>query len=55
MHPLRHARHDLGDETLRVWVVFSYLIIYRPNTKPLQIVRVVHGARDMPSTMKEGE
>lgn len=53
-HPnLGHARDDLGDELLRAWVVFSYLIIYRPDTKPLQIVRVIHGARDMPSAMNE--
>jgi len=25
---------------------FSYLIVYRPDTDPLQISRVLHGARD---------
>ena len=44
-----HLREDLGDEALRVWVVYSYLIIYRPETNPLQIVRVVSGYRDVPN------
>ena len=42
-----HVRNDLSDETLRVWAVYSYLIIYRPDRKPLQVIRVVHGARDL--------
>jgi len=29
-------------------VVYSYLVIYRPETKPLQVVRVVSGYRDVP-------
>jgi plasmid stabilization system protein ParE len=43
-----HLRDDFADESLRVWAVFSYLIIYRPETKPVQILRVIHGARDVP-------
>jgi plasmid stabilization system protein ParE len=43
-----HVRDDLADESLRVWAVFSYLMIYRPETKPVQILRVIHGARDLP-------
>lgn len=42
-----HVREDLADETLRVWPVYSYLIIYRPETRPLQIIRVVSGYRDL--------
>ncbi len=32
MPGLGHARDDLADETLRVWTVHSYLVIYRPDT-----------------------
>jgi len=42
-----HVREDLADASLRVWPVFSYLIIYLPNTKPVQVIRVIHGARDL--------
>ncbi|MCA9227299.1 MAG: type II toxin-antitoxin system RelE/ParE family toxin [Planctomycetales bacterium] len=48
-----HTRDDLADESLRVWAVFSYLIVYRPETKPVQIIRVVHGARDVPRALDE--
>ena len=48
-HPLiGHQRADLttrGD--VLFWPVYSYLIVYRPNTKPLEIVRVLHGKRDV--------
>ena len=43
-----HLREDVTDEPLRFWSVYSYLIVYRPEEKPLQVVRVVHGARDLP-------
>ena len=42
-----HLRMEAGDDSLRFWSVYSYLIVYRPNTKPLEIVRVIHGARDL--------
>jgi antitoxin ParD1/3/4/toxin ParE1/3/4 len=48
-----HLREDVADEPLRFWSVFSYLIVYRPETRPLQIVRVVHGARDLESLFKD--
>lgn len=41
-----HYRDDLPDSTLRVWNVYSYVIVYRPNTTPLEVVRVVGGAQD---------
>jgi len=42
-----HVREDLADESLRVWRVFSFLVIYRPDTSPLHVIRVLHGARDL--------
>jgi antitoxin ParD1/3/4/toxin ParE1/3/4 len=47
-HPLLgHLREDLADEPLRFWPVYSYLIIYRAEKRPIQVVRVLHGARDV--------
>jgi plasmid stabilization system protein ParE len=42
-----HLRHDLAAESLRFWRVRSYLIIYRSEKRPVEIVRVLHGARDV--------
>ena len=42
-----HPRTDLADETLRVWPVHSYLIIYRPTPETVEILRVVSGFQDL--------
>lgn len=42
-----HIRSDLTREAVRFWPVFSYLVIYRSETNPLEIVRVLHGKRDV--------
>jgi plasmid stabilization system protein ParE len=41
-----HRRDELGS-AYRVWRVYSYLIVYRPDSSPLQIIRVVSGYRDL--------
>ena len=48
---LGHKRADLGPYALRVWHVDSYLIVYRDTKQPIEIVAVVHGARDVPSIL----
>ena len=48
-HPgLGHRREDLTEKPVLFWPVYSYLIIYSPATQPLEIVRVLHGAQDIP-------
>jgi plasmid stabilization system protein ParE len=42
-----HSREDLADGRHRFLLVYSYLIVYRYRTKPLQIIRVLHAARDV--------
>lgn len=39
-----HRRRDLTDENVRFFPVYSYLIVYRPKTKPLQIVSILQAA-----------
>ena len=41
-----HLRTDLAAEPLRFFAVWSYLVVYR-LTRPLEVVRVIHGARDV--------
>jgi toxin ParE1/3/4 len=46
-HPLSgEARPDLS-EGIRGFVVRPYLVLYRVREEDIQIVRVVHGARDI--------
>jgi antitoxin ParD1/3/4 len=42
-----HVRQDLADRRHRFFPAGSYLIVYRYQTKPLQIIRTLHAARDV--------
>lgn len=42
-----HSRKDLTPEAVKFYSVYSYLIVYRLETKPLQIVSILHGRRDV--------
>jgi antitoxin ParD1/3/4/toxin ParE1/3/4 len=55
MPGIGHVREDLVDidTALRFWPVYSYVIVYRAETKPLEVVRVLHGARDVQSLLGE--
>ena len=47
-------RKELTPLPVRFWVVqpySHYLIVYDPQKKPLQIIRILHGARDLPSLL----
>ena len=44
---LGHKRDDLTSLPVLFWPVWSYLVVYQADAKPLTIVRVLHGARDI--------
>jgi toxin ParE1/3/4 len=46
------ARPEIGPD-LRYWPVGSYLVFYRAEADQVTIVRVVHGARDLPDLFGE--
>jgi plasmid stabilization system protein ParE len=43
-----HLRSDLTSKPVRFWPVGSYLVIYRAESLPIEIVAVTQGARDVP-------
>jgi plasmid stabilization system protein ParE len=48
------VRRDLTTLPVRFWVVHpypNYLIVYDPEKRPLQIIRILHGARNLPSLL----
>ena len=55
--PLRgHAREDLTRHPLRFWTVQpypNYIIVYHPKTDPLQIIRILHGSRNITALLSE--
>jgi toxin ParE1/3/4 len=46
-----HTREELADRRHRFFLVYSYLIVYRFETQPLQVIRVLHAARDVQSIL----
>jgi toxin ParE1/3/4 len=47
-----HWRKNLTGENVKFFPVYSYLIVYRPETTPLQIVSILHGRRDVEQVLK---
>jgi plasmid stabilization system protein ParE len=48
-HPrIGHRREDLTVKPLLFWPVDSYLIVYTTTRSSVEIVRVLHGALDIP-------
>ena len=50
-HPLAgKVRPDVTSDPVRFWTVSrypNYIVVYLPNTKPLQVVSVLHGKRNL--------
>ena len=55
--PLRgHSRPDLTLRLLRFWTLTrspNYMVVYRPETAPLQVVAVLHGKRNIRRILKQ--
>ncbi len=50
---LGHRRAELTNRELLFYRVHSYLIVYRADKKPLNVIRVLHAARDLRSLLRE--
>ncbi|MEO5801979.1 MAG: type II toxin-antitoxin system RelE/ParE family toxin [Verrucomicrobiota bacterium] len=51
---LGHFRRDLTDKPVRFFAVRdTYLIVYDPASEPLEVVRMLHGARDVSAQLNE--
>jgi len=48
-----HWRRDLTNADVRFFSVYSYLVVYRPETRPLQVVSILHGSRDVTEVLSE--
>jgi len=47
-----HKRDDLTNRDVRFWPVRNYLVVYRENLRRVEIVAVLHGARDVPTVIE---
>lgn len=48
-----HRRKDLTSEPVKFFAVYSYLIVHRPGTRPLQVAAIFHGRRDLKQLLKQ--
>jgi antitoxin ParD1/3/4/toxin ParE1/3/4 len=48
-----HWRKDLTDEPVKFFPVYSYLIVYRPDTKPLHVVAILQGRRNVEQILRD--
>ena len=46
---MRHKREDLTAYPVLFWPVGAYLVIYRAERRPIEIVAVTQGSRDIPA------
>ncbi len=46
-----HTRDDVPDPSLRFLTVHTYLIVYRADRHPVEIIRVLSGHRDLPAVL----
>jgi len=51
---LGEKRPDLG-EAVRQFAVKSCVVFYRPIEDGIEVLRVLHGSRDIPSVWRRGE
>ena len=42
-----HFHEELLDRRYRFWNFYSYVVCYLWQSKPIQIIAVIHGARDL--------
>lgn len=53
MPSIGHERRDLTKAPVRFFPVYSYLIVYRTDRRPLQIVGILHGKRDVGAILQK--
>jgi plasmid stabilization system protein ParE len=48
-----HIRSDGTERDVRFWPTGSYLIVYREGRSALQVLAILHGARDVPEVIRK--
>jgi len=48
-----HIREDLSKKPLRFIPLHSFLIVYQPDTRPIRIIAVLRGKRDIRRILRD--
>jgi plasmid stabilization system protein ParE len=52
----RHVRTDLTKLPVRFWTITTYtryVVVYNPATKPIEIIRILHGTRNLKRELRK--
>ncbi len=49
-----HCRPDLTGSNVRWWRVLKFLVLYEPAADGIMVLRIIHGARDVPTLLENG-
>lgn len=55
LFPQLAPRRPTLHKSVRIWTRHPYLIVYTDRTRPLRVLRVLHGARDVADLIDNGE
>jgi len=53
MPGLGHKRQDITSKGVLFWPVWSFEIIYRPETRPIEIVAILRGKRNLKKILRD--
>ena len=53
MPGIGHFRLDFLDRRYRFYTVYSYVIAYRWEAQPIEIIAVIHGARNLRAFLRD--
>ena len=48
-----HRREDLTRRDVRFWPIYSYLVVYQRSSRPLLVIAVLHGNRDVKRLLQD--
>jgi antitoxin ParD1/3/4 len=48
-----HTREDLTGRPVLFFPLYSYLIVYQPDVKPIRVMAILRGKRDVKRVLKE--
>lgn len=52
MPGMGHKRPDLTERPYRFWTVYSYAVVYEPDSSPLEVIRILSWYRDLPGILE---
>ena len=47
------TRPELTGERVRWWSIFKWIVLYDPETSPITILRIIHGARELGRILRQ--